>query len=87
MEVKMKIHAKNIPSNGGCCGGSDNLFFEIHRGSLADPELFLKVYDSDPIPNSNVNATYPVVKIKGQQLCNSNVNLPFKIKFFNLDEP
>ena len=65
MEVKMKIHAKNLPSNAGCLCGSDNIFFEIHRGSLADPELFLKVYGSDPIPNSHANAVYPLVKIKG----------------------
>ena len=58
-EVYMKLSGYRIPGVISCfCFTNWNVFFEIYRGSHTDPNNFLKVYDSDPIPN-NESPTFP----------------------------
>eukprot|EP00347_Sterkiella_histriomuscorum_P001485 403371854 len=81
-DVNLRIQGRGLPTMANCLCGQDNIFFEIYRGSLQDPKLFLKVYDSDPV-SGTVNPIFPAFKLKGQQLCNSQKDLPIQIKFFN----
>ncbi|TNV80072.1 hypothetical protein FGO68_gene6821 [Halteria grandinella] len=81
MDVALQVSARNLPSTSSClCATTNNIFFEIYRGSASGQ--FLKVYDSDPIAQT-VNPVYPSFKLKGQQLCNSDKNLPIKFMFTN----
>lgn len=34
MDVSLRISARNLPNSVSCMCGSNNIFFEIHRGSL-----------------------------------------------------
>jgi len=79
----MKLNAMNLPNTSTCLICSDNNpFFEIHRGSSKDNSQFYKVYDSD-IAQNTVHPLYNFFKISGQQLCNSDKNLPLEIRFLN----
>jgi len=81
MEVHLKVGARGLPNSGGCLCSNNNVLFEIYRSTPAG-DSFLKVYDSDPIA-SNLNPSFPALKISGQQLCNSNKNLGIQIRFYN----
>ena len=52
-EVHLRFSGRGIAGHTSCfCMTSTNPFFEVYRGSYADPRHFLKVYDSDPILNN-----------------------------------
>jgi hypothetical protein len=59
----MRLAGRNLPNNAGCCS-TNNIFFEIHRGSPQGGNQFYKVYDSDPILD-NVNPMFPPFKLSG----------------------
>ena len=63
-EAALRISARNLPTSVSCLCGSNNIFFEILRGSQNDTTQFLKVYDSDPIMNT-VSPIYPPFKLMG----------------------
>lgn len=81
----MKINARGLPSTNSCCICADNNpFFEIYRGSNADSndQQWFKVYNSIQATGT-VNPVYNFFKLTGQQLCNSDRNLPILVKFMN----
>ena len=55
---------------------------EINRQS-SDNLSWLKVHEYEPIAGT-VNPVYPSLKISGQQLCNSNKDLPIQFQLYNL---
>ena len=78
----MRISGRNLPSTSHCLCADNNILFEIYRKATTGDQ-YLKVYDSDPIPQT-VDPAYPAFKLTGQQLCNSNKELPLQIRFYNL---
>jgi hypothetical protein len=79
----MKFNAIGLPATTKCVICADNNpFFEIYRGSRNDNAQFFKVYDSDVVQNTT-SPNFPKFMISGQQLCNSDKNLPIEIKFMS----
>ena len=83
VEVEMSISASNLPVRTSCfCCNNNTPFFEIHRSQESDPSLFNKVFASE-VANGTNNPIFKPFKIKGQQLCNSNKDLPIMFKLLN----
>lgn len=64
------------------CLNRNATLFEIWRLSNQDTLSFYKVYESEVVQRT-VNPDYQLVSIKGQQLCNSDKDLPLKFVFIN----
>ena len=60
----------------------NNPYFEIYRGSNSDRGQLYKVFNSDVAANTT-NPMFNFFKLSGQQLCNSDKNLPIEFKFMN----
>ena len=74
IEVKMRVGGRNLPSTSACLCSNNNIYLEIYRGT-PDGKQWFKVKDFDPIA-MNLNPVFPAFSISGQQLCNSDRDLP-----------
>lgn len=83
LEVAMRVGARNLPSTTSCFCANNNILLGLYRQSSDNSASWLKVYETEPM-HGTVNPVYPSFKISGQQLCNSNRNLPLQIRFYNL---
>ena len=82
-EAVIKFNAIGLPATTTCVVCADNNpFFEIYRGSQSDNAQFYKVFNSN-IAQNTTNPQFPKFMMTGQQLCNSDKNLPLEIKFMN----
>jgi hypothetical protein len=60
----MRVGARNLPSNTSCFCANNNILMEIYRQSSENSSSWLKVHESEPIPDT-VNPVYPSLKISG----------------------
>eukprot|EP00347_Sterkiella_histriomuscorum_P013503 403364469 len=82
-DLILKIAGRNLATTTTCLICANNQpFFEITKTNLFDKSVIQKVYHSD-IADDTLNPVYSPFKITGQQLCNSDRNLPLIFDFYS----
>lgn len=85
-EVRMKVSANLTPQAAMCCASINNPYYLFSRAR--DPNCiddFVRVFKS-PVMMNNTAPIWNPSKIKMQQLCNGDPNLPIKVAVYSQDE-
>lgn len=86
-EVTFRVRAE-IQSQGGFCCGADNPYLLIQRSRGGDSDMaashrdFMRVFQTPSVP-ANTRPVFGAQRIKMQQMCNSDMNLPMKLQICN----